>query len=65
MSRTLYTALAAASLVVGLLILVVALTGLFWPATPVGDIGMWSTVGMFLLLGVLGMLLARRFEPAA
>jgi len=64
-NRTLYTVAGATSLLFGLLLLVVSISGVFWEATPIADVGMASTVGIFVVFGILGLLLARVAGPGS
>ncbi len=48
------------SLVIGVLLFAVSVGGVFWPATPVSDLGMLSTVFVFILFGGLGLLLHKQ-----
>jgi len=52
--------LALGCLAIGVLFYVAAVAGLMWPATPPMDVGVVSTSGVFILLGLLGLLLKDR-----
>ncbi|MEA3190135.1 MAG: hypothetical protein QOD77_717 [Thermoplasmata archaeon] len=49
--------LSLASLAFGVLFYVAAVAGLLWPATPPADVGILSTAGVFILMGLVGLLL--------
>jgi hypothetical protein len=57
--------LSVVSLLVAVVLLVVSVSGAFWPSTPIGDIGMLSTVVIFALFGVVGLALARQHAHAS
>lgn len=60
MQKNMTTILGIASAVFGLLLFLVSVTGVFWPATPVTDPGMLSTTMVFVLFGVLGFFLGKQ-----
>lgn len=61
MNLSLTTVLSLLSLAIGVVVFLVAVTMM---GTPIGDIGMLSTAGIFVLLGVFGLLLARAEQNA-
>lgn len=59
------TILSIVALALGAILFLVSVAGVFWPATPVTDPGMLSTVAVFILFGVFGFLLGRRQDAQA
>lgn len=49
--------LSVASLLFGLVFYVAAVAGVLWPATSPGDVGIVASAGVFVLLGLVGLLL--------
>ncbi len=65
MQKNTTTILGIASAVFGLLLFLTSITGVFWPATPVTDPGMFWTSMMFVLFGVLAFFLGKRQAEVA
>lgn len=55
--------LGAATLLFGIVFFVVSVTGMLWPSTPVGDVGLLSVVSVTCLLGIGGLALSRYPAP--
>jgi hypothetical protein len=60
MKWNLTAVLALVSLAFGVLLFILSVAGVFWPPTPVTDVGLLSTTTVFVALGIVGLLLARR-----
>ncbi len=67
MQKDLTSVLSIASIAFGVILYLTSVLGLFFEAaSPPGDVGLLSTVGIFVLFGVLGLLLANaRAEAGA
>ena len=59
MNQKRLTILSWASLAFGVVLYLIGVSGIFWPATPPADVGLLASSLVFVLFGVVGLRLAK------